>query len=213
MNPLETRSTPNGLWQYIPQSIATADQALQRRLELTPAQMQMSPWKEFRWLTEADLGILLCLGLLGAAALWISRRRSKPWRTQAQLVALYVACLGVSDLVSSLLKVVIGRLKPHVNFFNSSSPYSPALACPSNHAFNAAFGFALLHIAFGDDSLRQERLFFGVFFLWVMLIGASRVLFGQHHPLDVALGWMLGVALARGIAPAYRALSLRTLRK
>jgi membrane-associated phospholipid phosphatase len=162
-----------------------------------------SPWSWLRWLTERPLGIALSVlalfafflqtGLIGGhGGLELSARAS----------AAVLAGAGIADLLSSRLKSIVGRLKPHVRYVNSSPEILPALSFPSNHAVNSAFLF-MLYLMLVPRDLRRgwlDLLLFGYF----LAVGFSRVAFGQHYPMDVVFGWVLGGLLARIFAPYIR---------
>ena len=212
MTPLETRSLPGALWEKIPTEWIAWDISLQRQLDLIvdPA---VSPWRQIQWWTESKHGIFFGLIALGFAAL--SKRTlfaRAPFRMSRLFsILLFFVWLGAADLVSSRLKLFVGRLKPHVNFYNPN--FTPALSFPSNHAFNTAFAWMLLWSLCTPHARREYRWIFLVGALIVMFIGTSRVFFGQHYPLDILAGWMLGAALGRLSASFYRAVALFTNRK
>ena len=93
------------------------------------------------------------------------------------------------------LKRWIGRLKPHVNWWDKDAAF-PALSCPSSHAFNTAFLLVLIwSILKYEERMRWRNYFFGLGAI-TLFIGVSRIVFTQHYPLDVLLGWILGAMLA-----------------
>lgn len=216
MDPLETRSMPDGLWQRVPEWIKSTDIALQQRMEWGPG-----PWRDrLIWLTADPQGIALSLGALAVAiaATWIFRRRRLSGRELARDFAklagralLAVPFVALSDLASSRVKLLIGRLKPHVNFYNPA--VVPALSLPSNHAFNSAFALALLWFSLPRESRRAWGFAFVIAAIVLACVGVSRVWFGQHYPLDVLAGWILGGTLGRAAALVYGWASFRTPRK
>lgn len=216
MDPLETRSMPDGLWRHFPEWIKSADIALQQEMEWGPG-----PWRDrLIWFTADPQGIAFSLGVLAAAiaATWLFRRRrlAAPAiaRDFAKLVGralLAIPFVALSDLVSSRLKLFIGRLKPHVNFYNPA--VVPALSLPSNHAFNSACALALLWFSLPPESRRAWRFAFAIATAVLACVGVSRVWFGQHYPLDVLAGWILGGTLGRLAAFVYGWASFRTPRR
>ncbi len=101
--------------------------------------------------------------------------------------------VGVSGLISAILKRVIGRARP-MHFeeegafaFNSFSDYSFA-SFPSGHSTTAGAFFAAIAIFF--PSLRLPALLLGI---W---LGFTRVLVGAHYPSDVIAGLAFGAWFA-----------------
>lgn len=216
MNPLENRSLPDGLWQYVPTWLANADRALQEQIEGLP----LPGASTLHWLTETRDGITAAVVV--GLGLYLVLRLYTAWRTAARLskhgwksvtrrgglkrILLLGLLLGLSDLISSGFKLRVGRLKPHVNFYNPN--FTPALSLPSNHAFNTAFLCALLWFAVDRNVRRRWRAAFTGLLLVTFVTGFSRVVFGQHYPLDVVAGWALGAALGAVLAPLYRRFAL-----
>jgi membrane-associated phospholipid phosphatase len=194
-DPLRTRSLPGHLWEKVPEDWQILDKNLQALFENSILQNQ-SPWRELRWLTEDAVGISILGVLLLALFLW-SHRDSLP-RNFARIPRtrslagffLFLLGMGLSDLTAMRLKIFFGRLKPHVNFYHPD--YLPALSLPSNHAFNSAFLFSLLYCLQKKPLLGSQRAFYILLFVSVLLVGISRIAFGQHYPLDVFCGWLLG---------------------
>lgn len=219
MNPLENRSLPDGLWQYVPTWLADLDRALQAQIEGLP----LPGASTLHWLTETRDGI--ATAVVVGLALYLVLHLYSAWRTGARLrgrgwksttsgvrrdglkrVVLLGLLLGLSDLISSGFKLRIGRLKPHVNFYNPN--FTPALSLPSNHAFNTAFLCALLWFAVDRGARERWRVAFTALLIVTLVTGFSRVVFGQHYPLDVLAGWAFGAALGAVLAPLYRRFAL-----
>lgn len=91
------------------------------------------------------------------------------------------------------LKLVYHRDRPTVvpHLMVESS-----LSLPSGHSMMSTVVFlALAGIAAGRTSSRPLRVFyFCLAGLLALLIGATRVYLGVHHPSDVLAGWLLGLA-------------------
>ncbi len=191
MNPLESRALPGSLWEKIPQSWIIYEEEIREYLS-SHINLQEKPWSILRELSESLWGICLFASLLIAYCLWIKRHELRCLSTKkiALGALLLLLSMASSDLISNAFKRLIGRLKYHVTFYNPN--VLPALSMPSNHAFNIAFLWALLFYIFPHPLNRRENLFFGLLSVLVFLIGISRVLFLQHYPSDVLLGWFLG---------------------
>lgn len=213
MDPLDSRSLPGALWEQMPRSWVLQEEAL--REKLSTIDVWSFPWKQIRWLTENDLGIALTS--VSLAMVWLLLQRSslrpqlqKPRGFLAAIlfrnIILFGAFAGISDSVSNLIKLAIGRLKHHVSFYNPQ--VLPALSMPSNHAFNTACLFALF-IELAPNKRRAEKIFNLALGAFMVFIGISRVLFSQHYPSDVVLGWLLGFGLGTAFARLYRYLEKR----
>lgn len=207
VDPLHTRSLPGALWEKIPKEWIEWDENLQDRISQGIDPLQ-SPWKELRWLSENPWGLGLVFTLL-FIFLWRPLREKvrlaerRGWRN----LLLFIFFLALSDSFSNLIKRIVGRLKPHVNFYNTF--FLPALSLPSNHAFNSAFLWTLLYFSLARPARRNYRhLFVGGLGI-VLLIGFSRVLFGQHYPLDVIVGFILGGLMGSLAAQLFRRLIAR----
>jgi undecaprenyl-diphosphatase len=164
------------------------------------------------WLREAmrdvtALGSFVGLGLMTIAAaltLWLCSHRPLA-------VGLVVSVLSAT-LVSTLLKIAIGRERPdiveHVALTFTAS-------FPSGHAFLSAVTLLCIAGFVGLSARREHITRLCIILAWVMivLIGVSRVYLGVHWPTDVLAGWCLGVAwssvavawLGRGMAAAEQA--------
>ncbi len=186
-DPLHTRSLPGALWGKIPKEWVAFDEELQDKISQS-IDPQKSPWKELQWLTENPLGLTLSFSFLIAISLYHLKNRgvlnqnslrgvfSVQWFWKKLLVIAIFA--GLSDTISNFLKRVVGRLKPHVTFYNTF--FLPALSLPSNHAFNSSFLWALLYFSVTAERRHKEKVLFSLGLLLVFLVGISRVLFGQH---------------------------------
>jgi membrane-associated phospholipid phosphatase len=209
MNPLETRSLPGALWTHVPEGLVSVDEALQEYV-VANINIHQVPWTQIRWLTENDWGILTSLLLLFACwLLWRARQRGGLKKQLQQVPGLvpklFVVLLlvaGSNALSSSLLKVNIGRLKPHVIYYNPE--VLPALSFPSSHAFNTAFVFALLLATLAGADRRRHRAEFIVGAALIVFTGFTRIVYGQHYPGDVLAGWFFGAGMGVAVSPLLR---------
>lgn len=214
MDPLETRSLPDGLWRHMPESVVELDTKAREAISAA-IDPNASPWSELRWLSESPEGIALCIGV-ALVLVGISKRKSfhKISRAEAKKILqaffLQIVLFGIfaalSDLTSNGLKRIFGRLKPHVNWYHPDAPL-PALSFPSNHAFNTAFLCTLVLLVMGAERRARNKMLIFVLVLFVLLVGLTRILFGQHYPLDVLYGWFFGVLFGAVMAPLFRKLS------
>lgn len=196
MDPLITRSTPDGLWQYVPAAVTAWDeQVIERLQEIAPS----SPlfWVNFRWLTETTAGVLCQILLIFGLYLLKNRATLKIWSQgdlsrRAKLAALVLLLMAASNELSTWIKSSVGRLKRHVTFYNPY--YEPAYSMPSSHAFNTAFFWVLLYFLVGESKRRKHWMLLTLTLVLVLFIGFSRVLFREHYPSDVLTGWVLGAS-------------------
>ena len=127
----------------------------------------------------------------------------------AVAVRLVTVLSAESALTNGLIKSIFRRLRPEPNpeldTDHGSLPYGlhrPITSSfPSGHA-TAAFTAAVL--------LAEGRNFGAGYFGLAALVAASRVYVGLHHPSDVVVGSMLGLAFG---ALAKRVLPLHPARK
>ncbi|GAU81143.1 phosphatase PAP2 family protein [Bosea sp. BIWAKO-01] len=146
-----------------------------------------------QWLTEmmrdiSGLGSFVGLGFMTLAAtlaLWLAGYR--------RLAIALVVNVVLATLVSTLLKIGIGRARPDVV---EPSAIVFTASFPSGHAFLSAV--VLLGIAgfIGLASRHRDitRLSIGLAWVLMLLIGVSRIYLGVHWPSDVLAGWCLGIA-------------------
>lgn len=201
LNPLVTRSLPGALWEKVPRSIADFDESL-RAWFASHIDGSLSPWKEIRWLTESDTGVALGIVVFALIFIYIKfKNKSKNisiqnyLKQQIQVVVFFVLLAGVSNMLSVLIKRVVGRIKPHVTWWDKAAPI-PALSFPSSHAFNTAFLLLLIWLLLSNESKKKWKNYFFAFSLFTFLIGVSRIIFTQHYPLDVLAGWFMGSMFA-----------------
>jgi membrane-associated phospholipid phosphatase len=139
--------------------------------------------RPFSW-----LGGWLGLTVLGAAAA-VLLARERAWIDLAFLLAAFAG----SQLVTQMLKDLIGRLRPE---FGSAVPLPSSFAFPSGHAAAGAASLGALAV------LLSERLPPGRARTWLWIgvvalgtgVGLSRIALNVHYVSDVMAGWCLGIA-------------------
>jgi membrane-associated phospholipid phosphatase len=193
-DPLKTRCLPDSLCLKLPEGLIAWDRQTRvnwhKSMEEHPKTVDA-----LRWLVEKPPGIslmsLVFLLLFWRLFRWPRLRLSVIFRK----VVIFVIGAGLSDLLASSLKVLVGRLKPHVTFYNPN--VLPALSLPSNHAFNTAFicvWFCLESGRLFEKFSGARVIFVSFLFVLVAFIDISRMVLGQHYPLDV-IGGNVGGAL------------------
>lgn len=211
-HPINTRCLPNSPCLSFPSGLIALDRKLQAQIDHGEYKYEAG-LGDLRWYTEEPTGIAILLGF-GVLLFLMSFRIPHMKATRiVQNVILLTLAMGLSDYTSSALKEFFGRLKPHVEFYNPH--VLPALSFPSNHAFNTAafFVFGIYLMSALQERFRFARaLFLALITFWLLCIGYSRVLLGQHYPLDVLAGYVFGSLYALTLLFLMRIL-MRTLSK
>jgi len=149
-------------------------------------------------------------------ALWGPRvlRATTPRARRTAISLLAALLIGLTLIVNLTLKEVWGRARPHqVTALGGTEAYTPPLqpaqGCRSNCSFtsgHAATGFALICVG-ALGSLRRRRLWWAMGSAIGLLVGAGRMLQGDHFLGDVLFSWLIlwGVALGiRSVALRWR---------
>ena len=123
--------------------------------------------------------------------------RKKGWRKMlAILLAVGVVILIADQVSASIIKPLVGRLRPSRNpDLQSTIPLvngyrGGMFGFVSSHAANC-FGIALF-LAF----LFKNRAFTWLMIAWASLMCYSRIYLGVHYPGDIVCGALLGVTAA-----------------
>ena len=102
--------------------------------------------------------------------------------------------VGLSaKLLEQILKALFQRSRPFAIAHEVIAGYS----FPSGHSLNsiAIYGVVLLLLAVNTRSVFFKLLILLPGWVFLFMIGASRVVIGLHWPSDVIGGWLLGVFL------------------
>lgn len=151
------------------------DFALYKRLRSLARTPETVRWvRRYSTLGEHAAGWLA----LGAAGALVDRRRRRRW-TRATV------CVGASYLISTSIKLAIGRKRPAVEDLPHLMATPTGLSFPSSHSTSS---FAAAR-AFG--SLLPS----GPLYVTATAMAASRLYLGVHYPSDVAAGAALGTLL------------------
>ncbi len=129
---------------------------------------------------------LICLA--GLLVLFVAGPRV---RTTAILVAVAVSL--ADPTAYRLMKPLVGRKRPnHPDYLvaqgNFSNGYNGSFSFPSNHAANMAAAARIISFSFPQAGLAGLGI--------CLAVGCSRVYLGQHFPLDILGGFLLGLLLA-----------------
>jgi membrane-associated phospholipid phosphatase len=156
-------------------AINAVDLALYRRVRSLAHGPDRVRWVR-RYSRLGEHGMLwLALGLLGAAG--DAQRRGRWVRA--------TACVGAAYLVSTSIKMAIGRRRPLIEDLPHLMATPTGLSFPSSHSTSS---FAAAQ-AFGGLLPRGPLL--GA----AAAMAFSRLYLGVHYPSDVAAGAALGIAI------------------
>ncbi len=124
----------------------------------------------------------------------------KGWRKMlAVLLAVAVVILIADQVSASIIKPLVGRLRP------SRNPDLQATVHLVNQYNGSMFGFVSSHAAncFGIATLLaflfKNRAFTWFMIAWASLMCYSRIYLGVHYPGDIVCGAILGVAAAAAV--------------
>jgi undecaprenyl-diphosphatase len=119
------------------------------------------------------------------------------WQTRHHysVFLLWIAVLG-GNTINFTLKGLFARPRPEL--FEWRVPFAPHSSFPSGHSTTAVVLYVTLAylLARLQPSRLMRRITLAVAALLVVLIGASRVYLGVHHPSDVLAGFTVGLAWA-----------------
>jgi undecaprenyl-diphosphatase len=139
------------------------------------------------FVTEQEHWYPVLLGLWLAMIIWGGKRG------RMAAVALVIAVALADQISSSLVKPLVGRVRP--------CNALPAAQCRLLVARSTAFSFTSSHAAnaFAMATVVSWRIsrFAPLFFLCAVAVAYSRVYVGVHYPADIIAGAVLGALLGR----------------
>ena len=121
--------------------------------------------------------VWLGLGALGSV---VDRRRSARWRRATLAV-------GGAYLVSTTIKVAIGRQRPAVEDLPALMATPTGLSFPSSHSSSS----------FAAAQAYSRLLPAGALYAFAVPMAMSRLFLGVHYPSDILAGAALGTVLGR----------------
>ncbi len=144
------------------------------------------------WLTWITNGLPgLTLMILAVLLFWrASSERPLHFKNLLRnypLMIFTLIAMGLSDLSSSTLKKLIGRIKPLVEDFAAH----PRLSFPSNHAFNTAFAMSLAFVLL-QSGMKKPQRFLLMATAFASFVAFTRMLLWEHFLSDVMAGLILG---------------------
>ena len=124
--------------------------------------------------------------IIGAAALYF-------WRKGRRRIATYLVVTNlVGGLLDTIVKLAVNRPRPELE---DPSVEAFGKSFPSGHTMAATVGYGTLLLVFMPLIPRRWRLPAVVaYFVWVTLMGLSRLSLGVHFVSDVLGGFALGLA-------------------
>ena len=131
--------------------------------------------------------------IIGGAAIYF-------WRLGRRRIAIFLVVTNlVGGVLDTIVKIAVDRPRPELE-----EPLVHALgkSFPSGHTMATTVGYGSLLLVFMPMIPRRWRVPAVVaYFVWVVLMGASRLSLGVHYVSDVLGGFVLGLAwLAAGTA-------------
>ncbi len=128
--------------------------------------------------------------------------RSKTWL----IVFSVLLMITISDQFnSSILKKNFKRERPCRELYFKDH-FEPLIHCsggysfPSSHAANHAAMGIFFFLLFAD-SLKRVKY---IFLMWPVLVGFSQVYVGVHFPVDILVGWLVGLIIGTAIYFLYQ---------
>jgi membrane-associated phospholipid phosphatase len=148
---------------------------------------QDSPWLVAAAKVVSFLGVPAWFYLIiGSAALYF-------WRKGRRRIAIYLVVTNlVGGALDTIVKLAVNRPRPELE-----NPSVEALgkSFPSGHAMASTVGYGTLLLVFMPLIPRRWRAPVVVaYFVWLSLMGLSRLSLGVHYVSDVLGGFALGLA-------------------
>ena len=162
------------------------------------------------WFQSADNQLLLTMmkAVSYAAGGW--RAAVIIWRYLGRLEAGFVVLSGMITPINDVFKSLIDRPRPAADLV-SVLVATDGESFPSGHTFFAIVVFGTLaYLAVTYQSGPKAKvLTFLVFWVFILLIGASRVYLGAHWLSDVIGGYVVGAPFLVALSWLYRVTKTR----
>lgn len=146
------------------------------------------------WLSLIGSPVLLRILTLGVIVWFVLRRE---YRTAVFLVL----TVELSALVTQVVKDIVDRPRPETQLVDALS-----WSFPSGHALGVmvcVLAYLTVFLPRLPRAWRVPLIIAGVVF--VLVVGAARVVLNVHHPSDVLAGWAMGYLFWLACLPVLRA--------
>lgn len=131
------------------------------------------------------------------------------WQTITILLGIILVIIAADQISASLLKPLIGRLRPSHNteldgLIHLVNGYKGGMfSFVSSHAANA-MGIA----SFFWLTCRNRLQWIWIMFVWAVIFSYTRIYLGVHYPGDILGGWVLGFIIGWVIFKALQLIPL-----
>ena len=115
-------------------------------------------------------------------------------RKQSAAARFLVLAVGGPAALHPLTKALVGRRRPGLQQMLDPEKTS---SFPSGHAMNSTASAAALIVLAWPTRRRWLVLLLGI--LFVLLVGTMRIVLDEHHPSDVAAGWLAALVWVIGV--------------
>lgn len=122
--------------------------------------------------------------------------RNYHWQAVAILVGIILVIIGGDQISASLIKPLVGRLRP------SHNPDLEGLVHIVNSYRGGQFSFVSSHAAnsmgiasFLWLSCHKKLNWIWLMFAWAVLFSYTRIYLGVHYTGDILCGWLLGILI------------------
>lgn len=131
----------------------------------------------------ANWQIIVSLSIVAIVILGLLRKKRE--------IIFLITALISGEIIYSLFKLLIHRQRPDIKFFLiSENGYS----FPSGHAVMSVVFYGIISYFIYKICKKwwQKLILLSTFFIFIFLIGLSRIYLGVHWTSDIIVGWLLG---------------------
>jgi undecaprenyl-diphosphatase len=158
------------------------------------------------FLSSYSAWVLMCIAMIAFIYL-----RSKSWKITTSLA--FLLTVGMSALLTNLVKVMVGRPRPIHNIawkdsIHAIEKYSESTSFFSSHSATT-FAMAVFFFLFVKYNSCNKLLGY-LAILWAAVVAYSRIYLAKHYPVDVFCGILFGTLV--GIV-GYKILGIYTKKK